>query len=181
MAAGTPREGLMAEYATPEALVAVVRRLHASGYRRVDAFTPYPVAGVEEALAIPRSSIPRWVLGAGLFGAAAAFLVQWWTNAVDYPILVGGRPLFSAPAWIPITFETAILCASLAAFLGLFAKARLPTLWHPVFEVEGFESAQVDGYWVMVGEDDPSFDAAATAAELERGGALRVVRVEAVS
>jgi len=174
MAKGTPRHGIAGEFETADAMLGALRRLRAGGYERLDALTPYPVEGAEEALGLARSTIPRWVLAAGLLGAAAAYLVQWWTNAIDYPLVVGGRPLASVPAYVPITFETAILCASLMAFCALLRKARLPALWHPVFEVDGIESAQVDRFWVAISGDDARYTPEGTAAELRAAGARRV-------
>jgi hypothetical protein len=178
MSGRTPRTGILAEFRTPEEMLAALGDLRARGLTRLDTFTPYPVEGVEEALALRRSSIPWWAFWIGLAGAVSAFAIQWWTNAVDYPIVVGGRPLNSIPAWIPITFETTVLCASLATFLVLCVKARLTALWHPVFEVPGFESAQVDRFWVMVGDGDERYEERVTVVALQRAGASRVVRVE---
>jgi len=176
MAAATPRSGILAEFASPEALLATLERLRETGHARLDTFTPFPVEGVEEWLGAERSSIPRWALAAGVAGALLAYAIQSWTAAVDYPLVVGGRPLNSLPAWVPITFETTILFASLATFVMLLVKARLTMLWHPVFEVPGIESAQGDRYWVIVG--DAVQGRQGTAAELRRLGALRVVELE---
>jgi hypothetical protein len=178
MAAATPRAGLLAEFGTPEAMLAALGSLRERGFTRMDTFTPYPVEGVEERLGLKRSGIPRWAFGFGAAGAVIAFLIQWWTAAVDYPVVVGGRPLNSIPAWVPITFETTVLFASLAVFFALCVKLRLTALWHPVFEVTELGSAQVDRFWVIVGADDGRYDAAGTAAALEGMGARRVVRIE---
>lgn len=178
MSGQTPRTGVLAEFRTPEEMLAALGDLRARGLTRLDTFTPYPVEGVEEALGLRRSRIPWWAFWFGLAGAVSALAIQWWTNAVDYPIVVGGRPLNSLPAWVPITFETTVLCASLATFLVLCVKARLTALWHPVFEVPGFESAQVDRFWVMVGGDDERYEERVTVVALQRAGASRVVRVE---
>jgi hypothetical protein len=178
MSGQTPRSGLLAEFRTPDEMMAALGDLRARGLTRLDTFTPYPVEGVEEALGLRRSGIPRWAFWVGLAGAVSAFLIQWWTDAVDYPIVVGGRPLNSIPAWVPITFETTVLCASLATFLALCVRARLTALWHPVFEAPGFESAQVDRFWVMVGADDERFEERVTTVALRRAGATKVVRVE---
>jgi hypothetical protein len=178
MSGRTPRTGLLAEFRTPEEMLAALRDLRERGLTRLDTFTPYPVDGVEETLGLRRSNIPWWAFWIGLAGAVSAFVIQWWTNAVDYPIVVGGRPLNSIPAWIPITFETTVLCASLATFFVLCAKTHLTALWHPVFEAPGFESAQVDRFWVMVGSDDEKYEERVTTVALQRAGASRVVRLE---
>lgn len=169
--------GLLVELGTPEQLTDAVRRLRRLGYKRLDTFTPFPLDDVEEALHLPESPVAPIVFVAGLLGAAAGYLVQWWTAAVDYPLDVGGFPPHSAPAFIPATFETMILFASVAAFLSVFVLAQLPRWWHPLFEVEGFDRATVDRFFLFVDADDRSFGPEKTRAELE---ALIPIRVEPV-
>jgi hypothetical protein len=168
------KRGLVGEFATPAALLAATVRLRALGYTRLDAFTPYPVEEVTAALALPRSRIPVVVLAAALSGGAFGYLVQWWTTAVSWPLNVGGRPLHSAPAFIPITFESAVLFGAVAAFASLMIATGLPRLWHPLFEVEGFASASIDRFWIAVDRTDPSFVARQVDAVLHESGALRV-------
>lgn len=169
------RSGLVGEFATPEALLAAAAGLRALGYAKLDAFTPYPVEGLAEALSLPRSRIAWAVLPAALGGAALAYLVQWWTSAVDWPLDVGGRPPHSAPAFVPIAFESAVLCGALTAFAALLLATGLPRLWHPLFEVEGFASASVDRFWIAVDLTDPSFASLEVDKQLRAAGALRVV------
>jgi hypothetical protein len=173
--------GLMAEFGSPEELVSAVSKLHGMGLRDLEAYTPYPLREIEPLLGIRRSFIPRAVLAMGLVGAASAYAVQWWCAVVAYPLNVGGRPYHSAPAFIPITFETMILFAALTAFLSPLLAAGLPRLHHPVFEVEGFESASVDGYWVAIGADDAKLEPESVERELVSLGARRVVHVAAGS
>jgi hypothetical protein len=163
----------MAEFRSPDELVHAVATLRGLGLRHLDAYTPYPVRQLEPLLAIPRSFIPRVVLAMGLLGATLAYVLQWWCAAVAYPLDVGGRPYHSAPAFVPITFETGILFAAATAFVTPLLAAGLPRLHHPVFEVEGFESASIDGYWLAVGDAD--LDADTTRRQLESLGAQRVV------
>lgn len=172
--------GLMAEFATPEALVGGVRDLRALGFDHLDTFSPYPVRGVEPLLGVRRSPIPRWVLVGGLSGAGFAYLLEWWCAAVSFPINVGGRPFHSAPAFVPIAFETAILAASLTAFVAAVVYARLLRLYDPVFETPGFERASVDRFWVAAFVDEPRFqvleaDEPRIREKLEAGGAMQVV------
>jgi len=171
--------GLLAEFDSAAALIAAARALRARGYRRLDAYTPYPVEGVEEALALPRSPLPRIVFPFALAGAGLAYLVQWAANAWAYPLVAGGRPPHAAPMFVPIAFETCVLAAALAALVALLVLCRLPELWHPVFAVEGFERASIDRFWLGVDAGDPRFDRDATAAELRAAGALRVAAVPA--
>ncbi len=173
------RRGLLAEFATPEALLDAAGRLRDAGFTHLTAFTPYPLEGLDEALGLRRSRIPVFVLVGGLSGALLAFLVQVWTNGIDFPINVGGRPLFSWPAFVPITFEMAVLAAGLAAVLGVLACSGLPQLWHPLFEVEGFERASVDRFFLGVDAADPRFEPEHLADRLAALGALRVSRVPA--
>lgn len=168
------KRGLVGEFATPDALLAAAARLRALGYARLDAFTPYPVDGLDEALGLPRSRIAWVVLPAALGGAALAYLVQWWTAAVDWPLDVGGRPPHSAPAFVPIAFESAVLCGAVAAFVALLIATGLPRLWHPLFEVEGFESASVDRFWLAVDLHDPRFVSPEFERVLRESGALRI-------
>jgi hypothetical protein len=172
------RLGMMAEFGSAAELVRAVTRLRAMGLDKLDAYTPYPVPELEPLLGIPRSFIPKAVLAMGLFGAVSAYTLQWWCAAVAYPLNVGGRPYHSAPSFIPITFETGVLFAALTAFTLPLVLAGLPRLHHPVFEVEGFESASVDGYWLAVAADDPRLDRAAAEEELRSLGAKRVTQVE---
>jgi hypothetical protein len=171
------RRGLLAEFETPEALLEAARGLRESGFTRLSAFTPYPMEGLEEELGLRRSRIPVYVLLAALVGAGLAFLVQYWANGVSYPLDVGGRPLFSWPAFVPITFEMAVLAGAFAAVIGVLAGSGLPRLWHPLFQVEGFERATVDRFFLGVDRADPRFAPERLARELRDMGALRVVAV----
>jgi len=130
--------GLLAEFPTPEALVSAAEQVREEGYRRIDAFTPFPVHGLDEALAIRPTILPWVVLGAGLTGVVAALAGQWWTNTIDYPFVVSGKPLFSLPANIPVTFEVIILFSAFTAFFGMLALNGLPRLAQPIFRSERF-------------------------------------------
>jgi len=166
---------LMAEFESGPALLEGVRAAHAAGLSRLDAFTPYEVDGLQAALGVPRSRLPWIVLAAGLFGGAAAYALQWWINVVSYPLNIGGRPHHSAPAFIPITFEMIVLGAATAALISALVLGGLPSLWHPVFEVEGFERATIDRFWLAVDRGDAALDQARATVLLETAGALRVV------
>jgi len=158
------RTGMLAEFGTTDELLRAVGELRRRGFRRLDAFTPYPVKGLEQALALPRSRLNRMVFPVAMAGAAFAYLVQWYCNAIDYPINVGGRPLDSAPAFIPIVFETAVLAASFTGFFLFLVLSGLPDVYSPLQDVDGFERASIDTFWVGVDDRDPAFNAV----ELER-------------
>lgn len=179
MAGGSPI-GLAAEFDAGERATRAVRGMRERGYRSLDLHAGCELRGAAEALGLERPrGLPRLVLAAGLLGAALAYAVQWYTNSLDYPLVVGGRPLHPLPAFVPITFEGGVLLASLAAFGGLIARARLLRLWRPEFELPGFERATVDRYWLTVGAGDPRFDGERTRRELEAFSPLRVERIEA--
>jgi len=152
------RRGLLAEFPTADALAAGAAALHALGYRELEAYTPFPVPGVEVRLGLGRSRLPRFVFAGGLIGAVLGYAIQWYSDVGSYLLRVGGRPAHAVPAFIPATFEATVLGASLVAFVGLLVALRLPQLWHPVFEVEGIERASVDRFWIAVGNGDPLFD-----------------------
>jgi Protein of unknown function (DUF3341) len=165
---------VLAEFETAEAIERAVDALHEAGYVRMEAYTPHPLPKLEAKLGIGRSRIPRHVLAGGAVGAVFAFLLQYWLNGVNYPLNVGGRPLFSAPAFVPITFETTVLFASLTAFAAWLAVSRLPTLDEPILTVEGF-SATIDRFWLAVAAAESSFDSSRCAECLREAGALRIV------
>jgi len=171
---------MLAEFEDGEACARAAEKLHEIGYRRLDAHSPYPSAELEKAMKIPRSPIAKYVLVGGIVGAIVGFGLQWYLNAFDFPLDVGARPLLSAPALIPITFETTVLFASVTAFIAFFVKARLPKLSHPLFEVRGFESAAIDRFWLSIDTSDPFYDPTAARQALEEHGALRVVIKEGV-
>ena len=152
----------MAEFASPEALVAAAERAHLEGYRRIDAYTPFPVDGLAEAIGFHRNRLPLLVLIGGIVGASAGFSLQYWFHVIDYPLNIGGRPLNSWPLFIPVTFELTVLVAALAAVLGLLALNGLPMPYHPVFNVERFELASRNRFFLCIEARDTKFDADAT-------------------
>ena len=168
------RSGILAEFDSPEALERAFERLRRDGYTRLSAFTPYPVRGVLRHM--PESMIPWIMLGAALFGGGFGYLLQWWCNARAYAINVGGRPLHSPPALIPITFESAVLASCVTGFFVLLYFCGLPRLHDPLLAVEGFERASIDRFWLGVDEADPRFDERLQD-ELPKMGALRSERL----
>ena len=167
--------GVLAEFDSPAAMLDAARRLRAEGWRAVETFAPYDVAGADDALALPRPRLGRIAVGAALVGAALAYLVQWYTNAVAYPLNAGGRPPHAVPAFVPSAFETMGLFAAVAVVLALLVALRLPRLGHPVLEVQGFDRASADRYWVAIDHRDPRFDPVTSAAALQATSPRRVV------
>jgi Protein of unknown function (DUF3341) len=162
MRTATGLHGLLAEFETAEQILVAVRRARQEGYRNMDAYTPYPVEGLSEELGLTRSRVPFVVLVGGLVGAAGGFFMQYWAEAVDYPLNVGGRPYNSWPAFIPITFELMVLVAALAALLGMFYLNGLPMPYHPVFHLPRFARASQDRFFLCIEATDPRFDRSAT-------------------
>jgi len=172
--------GLMAEFDTPDQLIEAAGRSHTEGYRYVNAYTPFPVEGLAEAIGFRRSGVPLLTLIGGLLGGLGGFSMQYWMSAVSYPLNIGGRPLNSWPAFIPVTFETTVLGAALFAVLGMLALNKLPMPHHPVFNVPRFARASKDRFFLCIEARDPKFDRARTAKFLENLKARDVSEVEDV-
>jgi len=173
-----PVYGLLAEFDSPEDLVAAGERAYADGYRRLDAYTPFPVHGLAEAIGFRTNRLPLLVLIGGIVGAGAGFFSQYYAAVIDYPLNVGGRPLNSWPAFIPITFEVTILVAATTAVLGMLALNGLPQPYHPVFNAPRFALATRDRFFLCIEATDPRFDSEATRRFLEGLGAKEVTDVE---
>jgi hypothetical protein len=165
---------LWAEFASPEGLLTAARALVREGHQQLDAYTPFCLPELESIIALPRPRLlPGLVLGAALAGGSCAFALIWWTAKVDYPLDVGGRPLSSLPADIPIVFETSILCAAVTAFLALLALSGLPRLHHSLESLPGFVQTSDDRYWLGVGVSSAP-ESAQLAEQLRSVGATRV-------
>jgi len=165
--ASTTMYGLLAEFPNEQALVAAARRAQEAGYTLLDAYTPYPVDELTDALNLPKTSIPLLVLVGGVVGGGTAYLMQWYCSVIGYPVNAGGRPLHSWPAFIPITFELTVLFAALFGVLGMLILNRLPQPYHPIFNVARFERASQDGFFLCLEAADPRFDDRATRQFLE--------------
>lgn len=169
--------GVMAEFPDDAALRAAAAAIGELGFRSVETYSPMPVNGVDQSLHLSPSRLPRVMFAAGLLGGMLGYGIQWYANVGAYVVNAGGRPAHAIPAFMLATFEATILGAALGGFSGLMVALRLPALWHPVFEVPGFERASADRYWLAIGADDPRFDARLTRSKLATLGAMRVVQV----
>jgi hypothetical protein len=149
--------GVLAEFGTPGRLCTAARAARDAGYRCLDAYTPFPVEGLGEALGVTPTRLPWVVFGGGVAGAVLAYAMQWYAAAVAYPIDVAGRPYNSWPAFIPIAFELAALGAALSGLCGLLIGNRWPRLDHPLFEVERFALASRERFFLCVESRDPRF------------------------
>jgi Alternative complex III, ActD subunit len=150
--------GLMAEFEDATALVAATERAHAAGYRRMDAYSPFPIEELHHAMGSPHSKLPLIVLIGGIVGCLGGFFLQYWASAIAYPLNVGGRPLNSWPAFIPVTFECTILVAALSAVLGMLGLNGLPMPYHPVFNVERFALASRSRFFLVIESRDKNFE-----------------------
>lgn len=173
--ADSPRvAGILAEFDGPESLKSGAAGARGAGYTRLEAYSPLPVHGIDAALGRRRTVLPWLVLAGGIGGGLGAIGLQWWTNAVDYPYVISGKPLFSLPANIPIAFELIILLSALAAFGGGLALSGLPELFHPLADSARFRRVTTDAFFLAVEADDPKFDETATAELLRSLGAVEV-------
>ena len=170
--------GLIAEFESPSALIEASRRAREAGYRRMDAYTPYPIHELAEALGLPRTKLPVLVLIGGALGCATGLAMQWFATAVHYPLNIGGRPLASWPSYIPITFELTVLFAAITAVLGMLGLNGLPMPYHPVFNVPRFALASRDRFFLCIETTDPLYDPEKTRAFLSSLGAREVTEVE---
>ncbi|HEY0783314.1 MAG TPA: DUF3341 domain-containing protein [Thermoanaerobaculia bacterium] len=150
--------GLMAEFATPDDLIAAAHKVGEAGYQKVDAFSPFPIEEVTEALGLHRSKLPIIVLLGGILGGLAGFALEYWSSVIEYPMNIGGRPFFSWQAFIVPMYECTILAASASAVFGMILLNRLPQPYHPVFNVPRFALASRDRYFLVIEAADPKFD-----------------------
>jgi hypothetical protein len=168
----------MAEFENPEDLLAAAHRAREEGYRRMDAFTPFPVHGLAEAIGFHRTGVPLVVLIGGIIGCVGGFLLQYYISVIAYPLNVGGRPLNSWPAFLPVTFEMAILVAALSAVVGMLVLNGLPMPYHPVFNVPRFRLATRSEFFLCIEATDAKFDREATKRFLESLDPRGVYEVE---
>jgi hypothetical protein len=170
--------GLLAEFEEPEALLEAAGRAYQEGYRKLDAYSPFPLEGLAEAIGVRRTRVSLIVLIGGILGCVTGFGLQYWISVIDYPLNVGGRPYNSWPSFIPVTFELTVLFAATAAVVGMLALNGLPMPYHPVFNVPRFALASRDRFFLCIESADAKFDAAATRQFLESLHAHEVSEVE---
>jgi hypothetical protein len=174
----SPIYGLLAEFEKPEPLLAAAERAHQAGYRRMDAYTPYAVHGMADALGRSRTMVPLITLIGGILGGLGGFFLQYWVSTTAYPLNIGGRPLNSWPSFIPVTFEMTILGAALSAVLGMLALNGLPMPFHPLFNEPRFALASRDRFFLCIEARDKKFDRVSTREFLEGLGCRAVMEVE---
>lgn len=180
---GAPLHGVLARFDTPAAVYHAAEKVRDAGYRKWDCHTPFPVHGLDEAMGIQRTNLPLLVACIGLTGATLGFLMQWWMSAVDYRLVVQGKPYGSLigggwESFVPITFELGILFSAFAALIGMLAMNGLPRWHHPLFANEGFLSSSDDTFFIAIEATDPRFDPEATRTLLREIGAQSVELIE---
>lgn len=171
MADGSKLVGLLAQYENVDALMAACRKVRDAGTKNWDSLTPFPVHGIEAAMGIKRTILPKIVFVAGATGLLAALGMQSWMNGLDYQFVVSGKPFISLPQQIPIIFEVTVLFSALTAFGMQFVLNGLPQLYHPYFNSQRFRRVTTDGLFIVIDADDPKFDAERTRAMLNETGA----------
>jgi hypothetical protein len=173
-----PINGLIARFDTPAAVMQAAERVRDAGYTRWDVITPFPIHGMDAAMGIKRSLVPRFTLLGGIAGFASGMLMVWWMGAVDYPLVVGGKPLFSPMFAFPITYELTILLASFGTIIGMFLLNRLPMHHHPVLGYDKVHQATDDAFFVVLEAGDAKYSAAGARRLLEEAGAVEINELE---
>ena len=173
-----PLYGLMAEFDKPTDVVEAARATYDAGYRRINAYSPYPIEELAEAIGFHRTRLPLIVLIGGIIGGLVGYGLQYYVAVIDYPLNVGGRPYHSWPSFIPITFEMTVLFAALSAVFGMLALNKLPQPYHPVFNAERFALASRDRFFLVIEASDPKFDHDAAMSFLKSLNPKEVVDVE---
>ena len=169
--------GMLAEFDHPDDCIAAIKKTRAAGYKDIDAYSPYAVGGIIDALGFKKSEIGPIMFIGGMVGAISGFCMQVWTQAIDYPLNIGGKPLISWPMFIPVTFEMMILTASLSGVFGLIALCGLPMFNHPLFNSERFGRASRDRFFLCIEASDAKYDTQATQAFLATLAPLSVEEV----
>jgi hypothetical protein len=169
--------GLIAEFKDDQALVDAARQARSAGYRNIDAYAPFSVDGLSDAVGFRQDRIAPLALAGGICGGVGTYFMQWYAAVIDYPINSGGRPLHSWPAFIPATFEMTVLGAALAAFFGMLLLDGLPKLYHPIFNAHDFDLASRDRFFICIKSIDPRFDVAATREFLEKLAPVNLAEV----
>jgi hypothetical protein len=169
--------GLMAEFDNVNDVITAARRVYGAGYRKIDAYSPFPLEELSEAIGFHKNGVALVCLIGGLLGGSAAFTLQWWINNVAYPVNIAGRPLNSWPSFIIVTFEMTILFSGLSAVFGMLALNGLPMPYHPVFNVPQFESVTKDHFFIVIFSTDKNYDPSQTRKFLEELGPISVAEV----
>ena len=170
--------GLLAEYDSPHAIYEACEKVRDLGFKRFDSFTPFPVHGLDKAMGLGPSYLPWFVLVAGTTGATLAMFFMIWCSVYDYPLNIGGKPVFSIPAFIPITFEVTVLFSGLTAVFGMFALNRMPAFHNPLFSIKDFARVTDDTFFILIESKDKKYDRQKVTDLLKSTGAKIITVVE---
>ena len=174
----TKTHALLARYETPQAIYKACEKIRDAGYEKWDAYTPFPIHGMEHAMGLKASKLPWFVFGGGITGGTLAMSFMLWTSAYSYPINVGGKPLWSVPAFIPITFEITVLLSCITCFMALWFLCRLPQFYSPLFKSKAFERVTDDKFFIAIEASDKRFDLSKVRKLFEETGATLIEEVE---
>lgn len=169
---------LVGEFATPENLMQAAEEARHAGYSVMDAYSPFPIHGLSEAIGFRDTKVPWTVIMFGLIGVTCGYTLQFYTSVIDYPMNVGGKPLNSIPSFIPVSYECTILFAAFSAAIGMFVYNRLPMPYHPIFNAKNFERATQDRFFLAIEAKDPNYDSTAIETLMRSNGALEVSECE---
>lgn len=169
--------GLLAEFSDPGALLHAAAAAREAGFKHFDTHTPFPVHGMDRAMGLGNSRVGIFALGGGLTGLSAGLLMQWWMNAVDYPLNISGKPFFAVESVVPVTFELTILLAAIGAVAGMFALNGLPRPYNPLFYSDRFRRVTDDGFFLHIAATDSEYDLDQTTDFLTGQGALYVEEI----
>ena len=169
--------GLLAEFDDVNDAIVAARNTYAAGYRKIDAYAPFPVEELSEAIGFEKNGVALVCLVGGILGCTGSYILQWWINTISYPVNIGGRPLHSWPSFIIVTFEMTILFSGLSAVFGMLALNGLPMPYHPVFNVPRFELASKDRFFLIIFSSDKNYDPVGTRQFLEGLNAISVTEV----
>lgn len=169
--------GLLAEFDSVDSVISAAHKVYGAGYRKIDAYSPFPLEELSEAIGFEKNGVALVCLVGGLLGCTAAYILQWWINTIAYPVNVGGRPLHSWPSFIIVTFEMTILFSGLSAVFGMLALNGLPMPYHPVFNVPQFDFASKDKFFIIIFASDKNYDPVGTRQFLESLSPLSVAEV----
>lgn len=178
IAAAPPIYGMVAEFESAEQLVVAAERARSAGYRKMEGYSPFPVHGLAEAIGCNDNRVPWIIFGGGVTGAIVGLSLQYYVSVIDYPLNVGGRPLFSWPHFVPVIFESSVLLAAFGAVFGMFALNGLPRPHHPVFNAPGFLRASQDRFFLAIEAGDPLYDSEETRRFLESLEPINVAEVD---
>jgi hypothetical protein len=169
--------GLLAEFDSVDSVISAAHRVREAGYRKIDAYSPFPLEELSEAIGFEKNGVALVCLVGGLLGCTGAYILQWWINTISYPVNIGGRPFHSWPSFIIVTFEMTILFSGLSAVFGMLALNGLPMPYHPVFNVPQFDAASRDRFFIIIFSSDKNYDSVLTRTFLEGLNPLSVSEV----